>query len=171
MIFQDNHGYGDALLLGINKCKTKYFTIFNADGSFVPSEIKDMINHLEKNNFDLVFGSRYHKKKGSEDDTIVTLIGNYFFSYVGKIFFKLNISDILYTFVIGKTKETKQLNLKQKDFTFCVELPIKAKRSGLEISSINSFERKRIAGTKKVNAFRDGLKILLYLIKLFFKTK
>jgi len=120
---------------------------------------------------DIVFGSRYHKKAGSEDDTIITLLGNYFFSLIGKIFFKLNISDILYTFVLGKTYQTQNLDLQQTDFTFCVELPIKAKRNELKISSISSFERKRIAGKKKVNAFIDGLKILIYLVKAFFKKK
>tara|TARA_B110000444_G_C18716110_1_gene536132 strand:+ start:714 stop:836 length:123 start_codon:yes stop_codon:yes gene_type:complete len=32
-----------------------------------------------------------------------------------------------------------------------------------------SHERKRIAGKKKVNEFRDGFKILIYMIKSFFK--
>ena len=32
---------------------------------------------------------------GSDDDTLITLVGNYFFSALGKILFKLNISDIL----------------------------------------------------------------------------
>ena len=31
---QSAKGYGNALLEGINACKTKYFCIFNADGSF-----------------------------------------------------------------------------------------------------------------------------------------
>ena len=44
---------------------------------------------------------------GSEDDTIITLIGNKIFSFIGKYFFSLPISDILYTFVLGKTKNSK----------------------------------------------------------------
>ena len=47
------------------------------------------------NKTDFIFASRYEKKGGSEDDTFITLIGNYFFSFIGKIFFKLEISDIL----------------------------------------------------------------------------
>ena len=47
-----------------------------------------------------------------------------------------------------------------------VELPIKAKKEKLNISSIPSFERKRIAG-KNVNEFKDGLLILIKMIKLF----
>ncbi|MDC0054452.1 glycosyltransferase family 2 protein [Candidatus Pelagibacter sp.] len=169
IIFQKNKGYGDALIEGIKNVKTKYYCIFNADGSFVPGEIDGMIKKLETERLHIIFGSRYQKNSGSEDDTIVTLIGNFIFTLIGKIFFKLNISDILYTYVLGLTSNTLNLDLKQKDFSFCVELPIKAKRNNLKLGSINSYERKRIAGKKKVNAIKDGFLILKYMILLFFK--
>ena len=168
IIYQKNKGYGDALIQGINSCKTKYFCIFNADGSFDPSEIEKMYNTINAKKLDFIFASRYQSKSGSEDDTIITLIGNYIFTYIGKIFFKLNITDILYTFVIGKTKEALMLNLTKKNFSFCVELPIKAKKMKMKLGSTNSYERKRIAGKKKVNVFKDGFLILKHMIKLFF---
>ncbi len=169
IIYQKNLGYGDALIEGISKCKSKYFCIFNADGSFNPTELEPMINKLLNENLDFVFASRYQKNSGSEDDTIITLVGNFLFTLFGKIFFNLNISDILYTYVLGKTDYANKLELNRKDFTFCVELPIKAKRNGMKIDSIGSLERARIGGKKKVNAFKDGLLILIYLIKIFFK--
>jgi len=168
IIYQENSGYGDALIQGIKQCKTKYFCIFNADGSFNPSEINQMLKTLQSKKLDFIFASRYQANSGSEDDTIVTLVGNYIFTYIGKIFFKLNISDILYTFVIGKTEQANILDLKQKDFSFCVELPIKAKKMKMQLGSINSYERKRIAGKKKVNALKDGFLILKHMIRLFF---
>ena len=168
IIYQKNLGYGDALIYGIEQCKTKYFCIFNADGSFNPSEINQMLKTLQTKKLDFIFASRYQTNSGSEDDTIVTLIGNYIFTYIGKIFFQLNISDILYTFIIGRTEQANILDLKQKDFSFCVELPIKAKKMKMQLGSINSYERKRIAGKKKVNAFKDGFLILKHMIRLFF---
>jgi glycosyltransferase involved in cell wall biosynthesis len=168
IIYQKNLGYGDALIQGIKQCKTKYFCIFNADGSFNPSEINQMLKTLQSKKLDFIFASRYQTNSGSEDDTIVTLIGNYIFTYIGKIFFQLNISDILYTFIIGRTEQANILNLKQKDFSFCVELPIKAKRMKMKLGCIDSYERKRIAGKKKVNAFKDGFLILKHMIRLFF---
>jgi len=168
IIYQENLGYGDALINGIKQCKTKYFCIFNADGSFNPSEINQMFKTLQSKKLDFIFASRYGANSGSDDDTVLTLVGNYIFTYIGKIFFKLNITDILYTFVIGKTEQAKKLNLDQKDFSFCVELPIKAKKTKMQLGSINSYERKRIAGKKKVNAFKDGYLILKHMIKLFF---
>ena len=41
--------------------------------------------------------------------------------------------------------------------------------SGPDVKKVSSLKRSRIAGKKKVNAFKDGLKILLSMIKLFFK--
>ena len=168
VIHQKGTGYGDALIEGINYCKTKYFCIFNADGSFNPNEIDGIMKQIEKNNSDFIFASRYEPNAGSDDDTIITFVGNYIFSLIGKTFFKLGISDILYTFVIGNTSKAKSLNISSKDFRFCVELPIKAKKNSFKIDVFPSFERKRIAGKKKVNALKDGSLILKKLIELFF---
>ena len=169
--FQNDFGYGDALITGIKETNTELFCIFNADGSFNPGELRSMYDKVDKDNFDLIFGSRYENSGGSEDDTLITLFGNYIFTYIGKYFFNLNITDILYTYVLGVTKKTTELNLERKDFSFCVELPIKAKMNKFKIGSIKSIERKRIAGSKKVNAFKDGFLILNYMIKLFFIKK
>lgn len=168
ILYQINKGYGDALIHGLNHVKTKYFCIFNADGSFNPIELKDMYKRLEDKDADIIFASRYERNCSSDDDTIVTYVGNFIFTLLGKIFFKLNVTDILYTFVMGKVEDAKKLNLTSKDFALCVELPIKAKKNNLKIKTSKSHERKRIAGIKKVNAIKDGVLILKGMIKLYF---
>ena len=70
---------------------------------------------------------------------------------------------------MGKSAQAKKLSLRRDDFGFCVELPISAQKQGMNLGTSKSYERKRIAGEKKVNAFKDGLKILIFMIKLFFK--
>ena len=171
IIFQENNGYGDAIILGIKNVKTEYFSIFNADGSFDPYELRAMYDKIKNDSLDLLLASRYKGNSSSEDDTAVTFIGNKIFTTIGKIFFKLPISDILYTYVVGNTQKILKLNLKQKDFTLCVELPIKAKRNGLNIADISANEKSRIGGVKKVNALKDGFLILLYMAKLFFNNE
>ncbi len=165
---QSKRGYGNALIEGINYTDTKFFCIFNADGSFDPTELKNMYHLVENEKFDLVFGSRYERNASSEDDTIITLIGNKIFSFLGKFFFSLPITDILYTFVLGDTEKIKKLKLEKEDFSFCVELPIKAKKAKLKLTTNVANERKRIGGEKKVNAFKDGFKILISMISLYF---
>ena len=168
IIYQDNRGYGDALITGIRNVDTDYFCIFNADGSFNPNELEKMMSKINNDNLDFIFASRYEKNSKSDDDTLLTYTGNKIFTLIGKIFFKLNITDILYTFVLGKTHKAKSLNLTSFDFGFCVELPIKANRQNMRLGTVDSHERKRIAGKKKVNEFKDGLMILIKMIKLYF---
>ena len=165
---QSKNGDGNALIEGINAVQTSYCCIINADGSMDPKYLQLMYDDCK--NKDFIFASRYQKPEGgSNDDDIVTFIGNKFFTFIGNLFFKLKISDILFTYILGKTNSFKRLKLNNYDFRICVELPINAKRSNLVYECIPSFERSRIGGTKKVNAIKDGLLILSEMIKLFIR--
>ena len=168
ILYQTGRGYGNALIEGINNVTTEYLCIFNADGSFNPKYLNEMLNLCE-NNRDFIFASRYMSGGGSDDDTLLTKIGNFIFSTIGNIFFSLKLSDILYTFLLGKTESFKKLDLRSNDFCLCAEMPIKAKRLKMNIIDTPSYERKRIAGQKKVSEFKDGFKILIFMAKSFFK--
>ncbi len=171
LVYQKNRGYGDALITGINSLHDGLFCIFNADGSFNPKELNEMYKSLKSQNCDFIFASRYEKFAGSDDDTFLTKLGNLIFTKLGKIIFGLNISDILYTYVIGDVNQFKKLHIQSLDFGFCVELPITAKKNNMRLSTYPSYERKRIAGKKKVNEFKDGFLILIKMIKLIFRKK
>ena len=163
---QSKKGYGSALIEGLNTIETEFFCIINADGSMDPKYLDEMLKSCKEK--DLVFASRYLEGGGSDDDDLITFVGNQIFSLMGNILFKLNLSDILYTYVIGKTDSAKSLSLRYHDFRICVELPISAKLNDLNYSSLPSMERKRIGGKKKVNALKDGFLILIAIFKLFF---
>ena len=169
VLLQKKSGYGNALIDGINFIKTEYLCIFNADGSFEEEDITKMRNKIFESNLDFVFASRYSGGGGSSDDTFLTYIGNKIFTLIGKIFFKLKVDDILYTFIFGLTDKFKKLNLTSLDFRLCVELPLKVKNLNMNYSNQESYEKSRIGGVKKVSEFRDGFLILLFLIKSFFK--
>ena len=170
IISQKKEGYGNAIIEGLSEVKTEYCCIINADGSMDPKYLEQMLKLCKEN--DLVFASRYEKlNAGSDDDTIITLLGNKVFSFLGNLLFNLNISDILYTYILGKTNSFKELNLESYDFRLCIEIPIKAKRKNYNYVTSPSYERNRIAGQKKVNALKDGFLILTEIIKYLFKIK
>ena len=112
-----------------------------------PKYLEEMLNLCK--NQDLVFASRYLEGGGSDDDDFITFIGNKIFSLLGNIFFRLNLSDILYTYILGKTSSAKNLDLKYNDFRICVEIPILAKSKNYKFVSTPSMERKRISGKKR----------------------
>jgi glycosyltransferase involved in cell wall biosynthesis len=167
IIKQKKPGYGSAIIQGINSVKTPYLCIFNADGSFDPKYLSTMLK-MSKKKYDFTFASRYLNNGGSDDDTFLTFVGNKIFTLIGNIFFNLKLSDILFTYILGKTNKFKNLNLKSKDFTLCIEIPIKIKKKHYKYISIPSYERSRLGGKKKVNEFIDGLLILVSFIKFFF---
>ena len=167
---QNNNGYGNALIEGINFVKTEYCCIINADGSMDPKYLKQMKETCK--DLDFVFGSRYQKPGGgSEDDDFVTSIGNYVFTLSGNILFNLKITDILYTYILGKSSSFRNLNLSNFDFRICVEIPIKAKFNNMNYKCLPSYERERIGGKKKVNALKDGMLILTEIAKYFLRLK
>ena len=170
ILSQEGKGFGNALIQGINAVETKYFCIFNADGSFDPIYLSQLKNKIQLNQ-DFVFCSRYEVGGGSEDDTILTYIGNKFFTGLCNLLFKLKITDVLFTYVMGSTKAFKELNMTFDDFSFCIELPIKAKKKNYILGNLPSIERSRKAGIKKVNEFRDGFLILMSILKLLIFKK
>ena len=45
-----------------------------------------MFEQLNDQKADFVFATRYEKNCGSDDDTIITLIGNFIFTKIGRLF-------------------------------------------------------------------------------------
>ena len=166
-IITNKKGYGAAVIEGIKKCKTKKVCIFNADGSFNPVSLKRMVILSQK--YDHVFCSRYLNKAGSDDDTVLTFIGNKIFSLTGRIFFNMKLYDILYAYYLADVKKIKKLKLQQQDFSIALEVPLKIQNLNQTYCEIPSKERKRISGIKKVREFIDGFKLLKYMIFFFFK--
>ena len=168
---KNGRGYGCALRTGIEQVDTEFFCIFNADGSFDPFYLNSMYKILNENNVDFIFCSRYEINGGSDDDTFLTYIGNKIFTFLCNLLFRLNITDVLFTYVMGKSEKYKLLDLKSDDFSFCVELPIKAKFNDFILLSTPSYERSRIAGVKKVNEFKDGFLILISILRMLIIRK
>ena len=167
LIIQKNNGYGSAIIEGFKNAKNEFGCIFNADHSFDPKYLDGLVKESEKKDF--VFGTRYNKLSGSDDDTIVTLIGNKIFSFITNKILRIKLTDILFTYVLCNVEKFNKLNLKNHDFKLCIELPAKVKQNNFSYSEIPIFERKRYGGKKKVNAVKDGFLILIEIIKNFRK--
>ena len=97
-IVSEYPSYSGAVRYGVEKSNTKFCCIFNADGSFLPSSLKDMYGQILE--YDFVYCSRYKKNGSSDDDTILTYVGNKIFTLMGKILFNVKITDILYSYVM-----------------------------------------------------------------------
>ena len=160
-------GFGGSIINGLKNLEKDYFCVFDGDNSFNPKDISKLIKKI-KLNYDFVFASRYLNNEESEDDTLLTKLGNYVFTKLVQILFRIDTTDVLFFFVIGKKKDLNKLNLQQTDFSICTEFVIKAHKN-FNCTEVLSKERKRLHGVSKVNKFFDGVTILNNIIKLYFK--
>jgi len=157
-------GFGDAHKFGFKNARGEVIVIINADGSMNPAEIPSLVKKIEEG-YDLVLGSRYLPGGSSEDDTIIRFIGNKIFTFLTNLLFRAHFSDSLYFFIAGRRDKLLSLDLRSDDFALCIELIVKARRAGFKICDVPCRERRRFAGKSKVNAFKDGFKILWQMIK------
>ena len=166
LIIQKDKGYGSAIIEGFKHAKNVFGCIYNADYSFDPKYFGELVR-LSKSN-DFIFGSRYKGSGGSDDDDVITFIGNKIFTFISRYILRIKLSDILYTYVLCNVDKFNNLNLKNNDFKLCIELPVKVKKNHHSYIDLEMFERKRYDGKKKVNVIKDGLLISYEIIKSFF---
>ena len=83
---------------------------------------------------------------------------------------KLKLTDILFTYILAKTDKIQSLKLESDDYCLCIEIPFKIKFNKLKYSTYPCVERERFADIKKVKAFSDGLKILIYFFKKYLNS-
>ena len=160
-------GFGGSVINGLNNLQHEYFCIFDGDNSFNPKAISEMLDKIS-NGADFAFGTRYLDNNKSEDDTIITKLGNFFFTKLVRYLFKINTTDLLFLYVVGKKENVLKLNLKQQDFSFCTEFLIKCYKD-FNCKEVLSQERKRHSGVSKVNKILDGIKFLTNIFQMYFE--
>ena len=160
-------GFGGSVINGLNNLNHEYFCIFDGDNSFNPKAILEMMDKIS-NGADFAFGTRYLDNNKSEDDTTITKFGNFFFTKLVRYLFKINTTDLLFLYVVGKKENVSKLNLKQQDFRFCTEFLIKCYKD-FNCKEVLSQERKRYSGVSKVNKIFDGIKLLTNIFQMYFE--
>jgi len=144
---------------------------FSPDGNSVPEELPSLIAKL-KEGYDMVIVSRYLADAKSEDDSIVTAFGNWFFTTLTNLAFGGHYTD---AFVIyrGYRKRLfydlgfdtdRGFTLPERLFFTNVSieplLSMRAAKRKLKITEIPGDEPARIAGVRKLQIIRWGLTFL-----------
>ena len=149
----------DAYWLGIKKSKFDNVIIpFTPDGNMLPKYLPLLIDQVKKGS-DMVIVSRYKDNAKSYDDTIVTAIGNYMFTKIVNIFFKLSLTDLLGGYRCINKNLFKEFNISKENLRISIhtQLAIGCSRNSKKIIEIPGDEKKRIGGTAQVNPIINGL--------------
>lgn len=172
---QPRKGYGSACLKGISYIHEKrqhpdIVVFMDADYSDYPEEMPKLIEPILKRNADLVIGSRSLGKREKGAMMPQQIFGNWLATNLIRSLYGYHFTDLGPFRAIRFTK-LLQLDMKDPDFGWTVEMQIKAAKNHLKCEEVPVTYRKRV-GTSKVSGtikgtILAGYKILWTIFKLW----
>lgn len=136
VILVQQKGYGSALKAGIDAANGTYVIMGDADDSYDFKNLMPYLTELRKGK-DLVMGNRF--KGGIEKDAMPFLhkyLGNPVLSFIGRLFFKININDF-HCGLRGFSKVAyNKMDLKTSGMEFASEMVVKSKLNNLSITEV-----------------------------------
>ena len=174
IVDQPEKGYGNACLKGMEwianqKEKPDIVVFLDGDHSDYPEEMPDIIHPIIHNGVDLVIGSRAigDLEKGAMMPQ--QIFGNWLATTLIKIIYHYTFTD-LGPFRAIKYEKLLDLEMRDKDFGWTVEMQVKAAKQGLKCTEVPVKYRKRIGKSKVSGTIKGtvlaGHKILWTIFKL-----
>lgn len=164
LISQPPAGKGAAMRAGFRAATGDVIISIDADGSMDPREI-DAFVALICCGFDIVKGSRYCVGGGSEDLTLLRRTGNLWLTRLANVMYGVRWTDLCYGYIALRRSVVDRLGLTADGFEIETELCVNAITAGLRIAEVPSYEFDRRTGESKLNARRDGLRVLRTMMR------
>jgi len=172
LIRESFRGYGAACLKGLATIEnTDIVVILDGDYSDYPEQMGCLICPIANDEADFVIGSRVlgNREKGSLVPQAYW--GNKLVVFLIKIFFSYRFTD-MGPFRAIRYTSLMELNMKDRDFGWNVEMQIKAIKAGLRIKEVPVDYRRRI-GVSKISGtpngtVKAGAKIIFTIFKHLF---
>lgn len=159
-----NRGKGFSLRRGFREAKGDIIIIQDADLEYDPVDHLKLIALLNEDFIDVVYGSRFiaghHNPRYS-----LFYLGNIFLSYLTKILFSKNITDMETCYKSFKAKVIKNLNLKENRFGIEPEITCKIIKKGYNIVEIPISYKSRSYEQGKKIGIKDGIRAIYLLFK------
>lgn len=152
-------GYGRACLRGLKwideaENKPDIVVFLDGDHSDYPEKMNELVQPIIDDKADLVIGSRALGQIEQGAMTIPQLFGNWLATRLIRIFFGHRFTD-LGPFRAIRYSSLRELNMRDKDYGWTVEMQVKAAKRNLRCIEIPVPYRRRI-GTSKISGTIKG---------------
>jgi glycosyltransferase involved in cell wall biosynthesis len=158
-------GYGAALKAGINAAQGRYVVMGDADDSYALDALAPFISKLD-DGFELVMGNRF--AGGIEKGAMPWLhkyVGNPVLSFIGRLFFKIQIKDFHCGLRAFKRDSVLKLNLNCTGMEFASEMVVKAALHNLKIAEVpTTLKKDGRSRAPHLRTWRDGWRHLIFLL-------
>lgn len=162
--FPINRGKGAAIRAAIRQSTGKFTIIQDADLEYDPADIVKMLETAQKQNLQVLYGSRNLNAKNKKGG-FSFYWGGRLLTFLTNILYKTKITDEATCYKLFDTQLLKSLPLACNRFEFCPEVTALVALKGYDIKeiAINYFPRDKQEG-KKIN-WRDGIEAIWELLK------
>jgi glycosyltransferase involved in cell wall biosynthesis len=177
VVQQTRRGKGNALACGFEVATGDVIAMIDADGSADPGEIPKFVQAL-LSGADFAKGTRFAAGGGSSDITQLRRLGNRLLGTVINLCCGTHYSDLCYGFNVFWQKYVPVLDLdvtsppsRKGDgrlwgdgFEIETLIHMRVADEGLQVAEVPSFEHPRIHGVSNLDAFSDGLRVLMTIL-------
>jgi glycosyltransferase involved in cell wall biosynthesis len=155
VVREPHRGYGAACLKGIASAREPDILVFlDGDYSDYPEEMADMVAPIVRGTADLVIGSRISGGDGRSVLPPQAYFGNKLAVLLIELLYRHHYTD-LGPFRAIRSSALKQLDMRDRNFGWTIEMQIKAVKQGLSIMEVPVRYRTRI-GESKVSGTLSG---------------
>jgi glycosyltransferase involved in cell wall biosynthesis len=164
VIHKKNGGKGSAIRAGLAAATGEVTVIQDADLEYDPNDFGKMLEAMDREGADVVYGSRVLHK-----DYKISyrryFWGGKLVTFVANVLYGISITDEPTCYKMIRTDLLKSLNLACTRFEFCPEVTAKLSRRKIKIVEVPiSYYPRSIKEGKKINAW-DGLEAIWTLLK------
>ena len=176
VLYEREKGYGAALMTGFshviqvleaekNGRYEDVIVMMDADSTYDPADIPDLLTALQENGADIVVGNRFAgMKRGAM--TQLNRLGNRFFTALMNRLYGLEINDSQSGMRAIRVRALRKMFLEASGMPLASEMLIEAKKQTLKVIEVPITYGRRV-GRPKLQPLRDGWRISLTMMRHF----
>lgn len=161
---ETQQGYGYAYKKGFAMVDTNIIVTMDGDGTYPAHEIERLVNILIEENLEFISACRFPLSNPKSMD-FISKLGNWILTTTTKILFGTSIKDsqsgmwVFYHSVLNK------IRIESNGMALSEEIKIECLKRGIKFREVHIPYYERY-GKKKIKKFEDGVKNLIFLLKL-----
>jgi glycosyltransferase involved in cell wall biosynthesis len=164
-----NGGKGSALRHGLPHCRGEVIVIQDADMEYDPRDVPALIEPIQRDVADVVYGSRLSGGKPQRAYMFWHLVGNRFLSLLTGLLFNTTITDMETGYKAFRREALLQLYLTEDHFGIEPEITGEVCRRGLRVYEVPIAYYGRTYAEGKGITWRDGFRAVFVLVYTRFR--
>ena len=170
VLLESRQGKGWVVRRMFANVEADYYVLVDGDGTYDPSRAPEMVALMARQNLAMVVGRRIHESASAYRPGHV--LGNKIFTTSIAKLFGTAFTDIFSGYRVFSRAFVKSFPVFSDGFEIETELTVHALTLGLPVAEISTSYKERPQGsTSKLNTYRDGIRILWTIVKLFKNEK